>query len=95
MQFYNLGTPSTPGVSPDSRFGVRLNVEGNVYAVLPADRNGFVRFYGAVDHTAAFSVVPLYMAYSYTQKDFSTPGVGPGDQVANCGYNGVKVFAGT
>lgn len=95
VQFYNTGTPGSPGISPDSRFGVRLNVEGNVYAVLPSDSKGFVRFYGAEGQAVPFSVVPMYMPYAYTQAGFSTPGIAPGDQSAVCGYNAVKVFAGT
>jgi hypothetical protein len=94
IQFYNLGSPGSPGVAPDSRFGARLNVEGSVYAVLPADRNGFVRFFGAEGRPVPFSAVRLYMPYAYTQTGFSEPGIGPGDQLAVCGYNGVQVPAG-
>lgn len=70
----------------DSRFGVRLDVEGNAYAILPSDAKGEVRFYIAESVPVPFSVVPLYLGDLYMNQDFNTPGVGPGDQQANCGF---------
>jgi hypothetical protein len=95
VQFFNTGTPGTPGVSPDRRFGVRLNVEGTAYVVLPADARGFVRFYIARDQQVSFSVVPLYLNYAYTQQGFDQEGIGPGDQPASCGFMPIQVPAGT
>jgi hypothetical protein len=71
---------------PDSRFGVRLNVEGSAYAVLPSDANGEVQMYVADSAPVSFSVIPLYIGELYANQDFSTPGVGAGDQQAGCGY---------
>lgn len=45
--------------TPDPRFGVRLNVEGSAYAVVPSDVRGEVRLYVANSAPVAYSVVPL------------------------------------
>lgn len=89
VQFFNGGTPMMPGISPDRRYGVRLNVEGTVSAVLPADDNGFVRIYGTLDHPVPFTVVRLYMADSYAQATLVA-----GDHLAYCGMQSVQVPAG-
>ena len=95
VEFFNRGTPMVPGEGPDPRFGVRLNVEGTAYAILPADREGRVRFYGATGRPVTYRFVPLYLAYSYTDSDYGSPGIGLGDRLAHCGLNRVETHAGS
>lgn len=92
VQFISPGTAMLPTPGPDRRFGVRLNVESSVYAVLPADETGTVRFNATVDRPVPFSAVALYLPGSYA---ISEPGPIAGNQLATCGMNQVQTFGGT
>jgi hypothetical protein len=87
IQFYNQGTPGAPGISPDSRYGVRLDVQDVGPIVLASDREGFVCFYTTTDTVVPFHSVALYL-------DPLNPGSGIAHE-AGCGFTPIQVPAGT